>query len=98
MRRPPGKLVSPFEAIRSSEIVPIFDRYFEIEYRQEWNSVLHLICPVGTRKAYAETEEGRTLFALLHEIDRILIETRTLPALGGQYLMKKRPAPMRVAG
>jgi SAM-dependent methyltransferase len=54
-KRPePGSLGSPFESIRSSEIIPIFQRWFTIEWKLEFSAFLHLIVPPGTRAAYLE--------------------------------------------
>jgi hypothetical protein len=50
IKRPePGSLGSPFESIRSSEIIPIFQRWFTIEWKLEFSAFLHLIVPPGTR-------------------------------------------------
>jgi hypothetical protein len=55
IKRPePGSLASPFESIRSSEIIPIFQRWFTIEWKLEFGAFLHLIVPLGTRAAYLE--------------------------------------------
>lgn len=85
-----GNLVSPFEAIRSGEIIEIFSRRFEIELRHECESLMHLICPVGARQNYVETEDGPLVFELLMLLDRLLIEHKVLPPVGGQYVMRKR--------
>lgn len=92
-RRAPGTLVSPFEAIRSAEIVPIFRRWFGIELAKEANAVLHLVMPVGTRANYIEEPGGRTAYALLKAFDDSLIATGLLPPLGGQYLLRRRATP-----
>jgi hypothetical protein len=55
IKRPePGSLGSPFESIRSSEIIPIFQRWFTIEWKLEFSAFLHLIVPPGTRAAHLE--------------------------------------------
>lgn len=46
IKRPePGNLGSPFESIRSNEIIPVFQRWFAIEWRLEFSAFLHLIAP-----------------------------------------------------
>jgi len=87
-----GNLVSPFEAIRSGELVDVFSRRFDIEIRNEQESLLHLVCPVGARQNYVETEDGPVLFELLMLLDRLLIEHKILPPVGAQYVMRKRAA------
>jgi SAM-dependent methyltransferase len=86
----PGSLVSPFEAIRSAEIIPVFRERFEIEVAAERDSIMHLVAPVGSRQNYLETEDGPVIFELLMLLDRLLIENQVLPPLGGQYVMRKR--------
>jgi SAM-dependent methyltransferase len=46
-RPEPGKLCSPFESIRSSEIIPVFQRWFTIEWKLEFSAFLHLVMPPG---------------------------------------------------
>jgi SAM-dependent methyltransferase len=88
-RRPVGKLASPFEAIRSAEILPVFQRRFETEFRNEFDAILFLLFPFVTRANYLETDDGTVVFELLMMIDRLLLEHKILPPLGGQYLLKK---------
>jgi len=89
----PGKLVSPFEAIRSAEIMPVFARWFDIEFRNEQNSFMALICGTGMRANYTETEDGPALFELLMAFDALLIENGVLSPHTGLYLMRRREAP-----
>jgi SAM-dependent methyltransferase len=92
-RRPPGQLGSPFEAIRSGEIVQVFERFFETKRRKEFGTILHLVTPTGTRNGFAASQQGRELFRVLQELDELLVDTATLPPLGGQYLMQKKDVP-----
>ncbi|HEY1797441.1 MAG TPA: class I SAM-dependent methyltransferase [Stellaceae bacterium] len=85
-----GTLASPFEAIRSGEIVDVFSRRFEVEIRAEQDALMHLVCPVGARQNYVETDDGPVLFEVLMLLDRLLIEHKILPPVGGQYVMRKR--------
>ncbi len=87
-----GNLASPFEAIRSGEIVDVFSRRFEVEIHAEQDALMHLICPVGARQNYVESEDGRVLFEVLMLLDRLLIEHKVLPPVGAQYVMRKRAA------
>jgi SAM-dependent methyltransferase len=94
IKRPqPGSkdLGSPFESIRSSEIVPIFQRWFAIEWKREFSAFLHLVAPPGTRAAYLENEDTRALFEMLMILDKLCIDERILTPTGGQYLMRPRP-------
>lgn len=89
-RAAPGNIGSPFEAIRSGEIMPVFTRWFEPIYTYESSSLLHLISPLGTHEAYATSENGRELYGVLQAMDHLLIATGTLPPLAGQYVLKRR--------
>ncbi len=90
----PGKLGSPFEKIRSEEIVGIFERWFTIECEREFNAFLHLIAPPGTRIGYNENEDTRALFEILVLLDELYIANGILRPTGGQYLMKPRPSKL----
>jgi SAM-dependent methyltransferase len=66
IKRPePGHLGSPFESIRSSEIVPVFRRWFTVEWKLEFDAFLRLVVPSGTRAAYLENEDTKALFEIL---------------------------------
>lgn len=90
IRREPGTLISPFESIRSAEIMPVFLERFELVEKFEFNSILHLICPVGTRSAFLENEESRSMFELLFLLDRLLVDRGIIPPAAGQYLLKPK--------
>jgi SAM-dependent methyltransferase len=87
VRPEPGKIASPFESIRSAEIVPVFKRWFDIVEKRETTSLHHLVVPNGTRAAYAETEEGRALFEVIMLIDQLCLKHGILSATAGQYVM-----------
>ncbi|CAD0224472.1 conserved hypothetical protein [Planktothrix agardhii] len=86
----PGTLISPFESIRSQEIMPIFLNKFDIIEKFEFNSILHLVCPVGTRSAFLHSEESRSIFELLFLLDRLLVDTGIILPAAGQYLLKPK--------
>lgn len=91
IKRPePGTLASPFESIRSSEIIPIFERWFMIEWKREFSALLHLVAPPGTRAAYIENEDTKALFEILLLLDHLCIEEKIVGPTGGQYLMRPR--------
>lgn len=93
IKRPePGTLASPFESIRSSEIIPVFQRWFTIKWKLEFNALLHLVAPPGTRAAYIENDDTKALFEVLLLFDHLCIEGKILQPTGGQYLMRPRPA------
>jgi SAM-dependent methyltransferase len=92
IKRPePGRLVSPFESIRSSEIVSVFDRWFTIEWKNEFDAFLGLVVPRGSRAAYLQNEDTRALFELLMLLDKLCIDEGIVTPTGGQYLMRPRP-------
>ena len=86
----PGKLISPFESIRSAEIVPIFLERFDIIEKNEFNGISRLIFPLGCKEEYLKNEESQALFELLFLIDRLLLENNILTPTGGQYLLKPK--------
>ena len=91
IKRPePGRLGSPFESIRSGEIVPVFQRWFTIEWKMEFDAFLRLVIPPGTRAAYLENEDTQALFEILMLLDRLCIEEKIVQPAGGQYLMRPR--------
>jgi SAM-dependent methyltransferase len=91
IKRPePGRLGSPFESIRSGEIVPVFQRWFTIEWKMEFDAFLRLVMPPGTRAAYLENDDTRALFEILMLLDRLCIEEKIVQPAGGQYLMRPR--------
>jgi SAM-dependent methyltransferase len=92
IKRPePGHLGSPFESIRSSEIVSVFERWFIVEWKLEFDAFLRLVVPDGTRAAYLENEDTRALFEVLMLLDHLCIEEEIVQPSGGQYLMRPRP-------
>jgi SAM-dependent methyltransferase len=93
IKRPePGHLGSPFESIRSSEIVSVFERWFIVEWKLEFDAFLRLVVPDGTRAAYLENEDTRALFEVLMLLDHLCIEEEIVQPSGGQYLMRPKPA------
>ena len=86
----PGHLASPFESIRSGEIIPVFQRWFTIEWKMEFSAFLHRVAPPGTRAAYLENEDTKTLFKILMLLDHLCIEEEIVRPTGGQYLMRPR--------
>jgi 2-polyprenyl-3-methyl-5-hydroxy-6-metoxy-1,4-benzoquinol methylase len=86
-RPKPGKLISPFEAIRSGDIMPIFLDKFDILEKYESDSILGLVCPVGTRSNYLQNEESQAIFELLYYMDNLLIEKGIISPRAGMYLL-----------
>jgi len=89
-RPEPGRLGSPFEKIRSDEIVTIFGRWFTIDWKTEFTSLLDLVAPHGTRVAYMENEDTKALFEVLLLLDDLCIKEGIVKPTGGQYLMRPR--------
>ena len=88
-----GKLVSPFEAIRSEDIMPVFLRYFDVVQKSESRTVMRFICPVGTRASFTQNETTRALFNVLQQVDQILLDEGVLPPTFGRYLLRKKDKP-----
>ncbi|TMK27338.1 MAG: class I SAM-dependent methyltransferase [Alphaproteobacteria bacterium] len=93
-RPKPGALASPFEAVRSADIVPVFSRWFDIEYRHEESAFMGRVCPRGMRANYTETEDGPVIFELLMLIEGLLVEHGILAPHTGQYLMRRKAEPL----
>ena len=92
IKRPePGHLGSPFESIRSSEIVPVFQRWFTVEWKLEFDAFLRLVVPPGTRAAYLENQDTKALFEILMLLDALCIGEKIVRPSGGQYLMRPKP-------
>ena len=93
VKRPtPGFLGSPFESIRSEEIVEIFERWFTIEWKMEFTCLLDFVAPPGTRSAFVENDDTKALFEVLILLDQLCIEEGILKPVAGQYLMRPKPA------
>lgn len=91
VKRPePGRLASPFESIRSAEIIPVFQRWFTIEWKMEFDAFLRFVVPAGTRTAYLDDEDTKALFEILLLLDQLCIEEKVVAPTGGQYLMRPK--------
>lgn len=90
VRPEPGAHVSPFEAIRSADIMPVFLNYFDIIEKREYDSILRFVCPPGVRQAYNEDETSRALFETIMMLDELLIEQNILTPVAGSYLLKAK--------
>jgi len=92
IKRPePGHLGSPFESIRSSEIVPVFQRWFTVEWKLEFDAFLRLVVPQVTRAAYLENKDTKALFEILMLLDDLCIKEEIVRPSGGQYLLCPKP-------
>jgi len=91
IRRPePGKLVSPFEAIRSGEIRDMLLERFEVVEQHEFTTILDRVVPVGSRRGYLRDENTRAVFELLLLLDRALLEGGLLAPVEGRYLLRRK--------
>jgi len=97
IKRPtPGALPSPFEAIRSGEIMPVFLQYFDIVEKHENGGILRLIQPLGAKSDYLENEDTRAMFEVLYYLDGLLLREGVLEPAGIQCLLKPKPAASAV--
>jgi 2-polyprenyl-3-methyl-5-hydroxy-6-metoxy-1,4-benzoquinol methylase len=87
VRPSPGLLPSPFEAIRSAEILPVLLERFDILDKYESDTLIGMTVPTGTRGNFLETEDGVVIFELLHMIDRVLLDHGILTPRAGMYLL-----------
>ena len=90
-RPEPGHLASPFESIRSGEIMSVFQRWFTIEWKMEFDAFLRFVVPRGARAAYLQNEDTKALFEILLLVDRLCIDEKIVEPRGGQYLMRPKP-------
>lgn len=86
----PGGLGSPFEKIRSGDIIPVFTTLFDIEWKAEYSAFLDLVAPPGTRSSYVENEDTKTLMELLLYMDQLCLREGLIKPSGGQYLLKPK--------
>jgi len=93
-RPKPGALASPVEAVRAADIVPVFSRWFDIDYRHEESAFMGRVCPRGMRANYTETEDGPVIFELLMLIEGLMVEHGILAPHTGQYLMRRKAEPL----
>jgi hypothetical protein len=68
----------------------VFQRWFTIEWKIEFDAFLRLVVPAGTRAAYLENEDTKALFEILMLLDQLCIEEGIVQPTGGQYLMRPR--------
>jgi 2-polyprenyl-3-methyl-5-hydroxy-6-metoxy-1,4-benzoquinol methylase len=91
IKRPtPGKDISPFEAIRSAEIMPIFLERFEIVEKRDSGGIIRLLLPLGAKTDYTENEDTKTIYELLHYLDQMLINEGILAPSGIQCLLRPK--------
>lgn len=86
----PGKLCSPFEAIRSGEILPILNKWFDVEHSTQRGSILFHVFPLGVMESYTESEDTRALYNVLMYIDELLVKEKVLPPTGVQLVLKPK--------
>jgi ubiquinone/menaquinone biosynthesis C-methylase UbiE len=71
----------PSEAIRSSEIVPLVIKYFDIEERVDYGgTILHMLLHTIVSNFDPSKEEDVAILRLLRYIEDILIEEKILPS------------------
>lgn len=78
-----------FEAVRSDELWSRLSERFAIVRKDDYDAILHLVCPVGTRSAFLQDEEGRAAFNDLLQLDELLIRTGALTGTSASMLLTK---------
>ena len=68
----------------------MFQRWFTIERKMEFDAFLRLVMPQGTRAAYLENEDTKALFETLMLLDHLCIKEEIVRPSGGQCLMRPR--------
>jgi len=86
----PGGLGSPFEKIRSGDIIPVFTTLFDIEWKAEYSAFLDLVAPPGTRSSYVQNEDTKIVMELLQYMDQLCLREGLIKPSGGQYLLKPK--------
>jgi len=86
----PGQMPSPFEAIRSAEIMPIFLERFEVLEQHVNGGIMRLVMPHGARRDYVENDDTKSIFELLYYLDEILIREGVLEPTGIQCLLRPK--------
>lgn len=86
----PGKDISPFEGIRSAEIMPIFLGRFEVVEKRDSGGILRLLLPLGAKHDYTENDDTRTIYELLHYLDKLLVQERIVEPMGVQCLLRPK--------
>lgn len=90
-RRPePGNLCSPFEAIRSGEILPILSKWFDVHKEVLSGSIRFHVLPLGVLESYTENEDTRSIYEILRYFDRLLVEERVLPPTAAQLVLRPK--------
>jgi 2-polyprenyl-3-methyl-5-hydroxy-6-metoxy-1,4-benzoquinol methylase len=89
-RPTPGSEISPFEAIRSADIMPIFLERFDIVEKRDSGGIIRLLLPLGAKTDYTENEDTRTIYELLHYLDQMLIKEGILEPSGIQCLLRPK--------
>jgi len=87
----PGTLGSPFESIRSSEQIPLLEKWFFVEHKYEWASIIHHVTPPGVLESYLKNEDTKALFELLLFVDQLLLKHDVLPPVRAQIIFRPKP-------
>jgi len=86
----PGDDISPFEAIRSADIMPVFLERFDVVEKRDSGGIIRLLLPLGAKSDYTENEDTRTVYELLHYLDQMLIREGILEPSGIQCLLRPK--------
>ena len=90
IKRPEIDNISPFEAIRSAEIMPVFLKRFDILEKRETGGIMRLLLPLGAKTDYLENDDTRAIYELLHYLDRMLLTEGVLEPMGIQCLLRPK--------
>ena len=86
----PGQMPSPFEAIRSADIMPVFLERFEVLEKHQNGGIMRLVIPLGAKSDYLKNEDTKSMFELLYYLDDLLIQEGILEPTGIQCLLRPK--------
>ena len=91
-KRPnPGRLCSPFEAIRSGDIIPVLKKWFDVDKDVSLGSIRYHVLPLTVMENYVENEDTKTVFEVLRYVDKLLVDEGVLPPTATQMVLRKKP-------
>jgi SAM-dependent methyltransferase len=97
-RPTPAEVVaaSPFESIRSSEILPLFKRYFQIvRYRPTGGTLQHLLYNGIVHNFIRDRTDGDPYATAIFQLESALIDQHLIPSDFAVLVGQRRDAPLK---